>query len=96
MIIGIDLGEVGVEGPLMIVTMTILNVIHFMIMKTFHNKTLVMRWCVCKASFVTNCLEIFIASAEHFLSMILYLLTNPFIFVAAGCRLYPRQYSTVS
>jgi hypothetical protein len=41
MIIGIDLGEVGIEGPLVIVTMTILSVIHFGIMKTFHNKTLV-------------------------------------------------------
>jgi len=41
--------------------------------------------CVCRATFVmTSCLEIFIASAEHLLSMILYLLTNPFIFVVAG------------
>jgi len=34
MIIGIDLGEVGIEGPLTVVTMTILNIIHFRIMKT--------------------------------------------------------------
>jgi hypothetical protein len=31
MIIGIDFGEIGIEGPLMIVTMTILKVIHFII-----------------------------------------------------------------
>jgi hypothetical protein len=60
MIIGIDFGEIGIEGPLMIVTMTILNAIHFIIMKMFHNKTLsgaVM--CVCRATFVTKLLRNF-------------------------------------
>ncbi len=43
---------------------------------------------------MANCLEIFIASAEHFLCMILYLLsTKPFHMVATGCRLHRGSYS---
>jgi hypothetical protein len=74
----------------MILTMTILNIIHIRIMKTFHNKTLVAWWCVCVGPLLwLNCLEIFIASAENFLSMILYLLTNTLYFCGGWMQALP-------
>jgi len=47
------------------------------------------RWCECVSSFISNSLEIFIASAEHFLSMTFYLLTNPFFSVGCWMQALP-------